>query len=276
MSNLGQFLATEPAIGEVTLHRYALNRCDKIPGSPGYPTVPHLLAPVASNGLMKGYAPYIALAHAHGVPFRVDEMGPVTCGGVAGISDSFASALWVIDAMFAIARSGTDGVNIQTSPFPGSPNQLFTFHNQPGQWAGSVRPEYYGLLMFADAAPPGSRLLQIAASPGPQLRLWATRTPTGQINVVLINDSFGRSRTVRVQAPTSSGSAGLESLQAPSPYATNGVTLAGQSFDPSTATGVLSGARIIIPVKPSAGAYTVTLPAASAAMLTISAHHVPN
>ena len=35
-------------------------------------------------------------------------------------------------------------------------------------WRASVEPEYYGLMMFAQTAPPGSRLLTISPTEAPQ------------------------------------------------------------------------------------------------------------
>ena len=63
----------------------------------------------------------------------------------------------------------------------------------------------------------------------------------------------------------------LTRLTAPSPSATSGVTLGGQSFGAQTSTGRLAG-------RPDSGAggdaqggrYVVSLPAASAAMLVLS------
>ena len=41
-----------------------------------------------------------------------------------------------------------------------------------------MHPEYYGLLMFAQAFPPGARLLPVSAPAGP-VKVWATEAPTG-------------------------------------------------------------------------------------------------
>ena len=122
-----------------------------MPGSSDYPTLANLLSPLASRGLTQGLAPYVATAHEHGAAFRIDELNSVACGGKSGVSNTFASALWALDALFASARTGTDGVNIHT--FPGARYGLFTFRRMGSEWSASVRPEYYGLLMFAQAAP---------------------------------------------------------------------------------------------------------------------------
>jgi hypothetical protein len=270
LSSAGPFVGANSEVRDVTFHRYPLNRCNSVRGAPTYPTVPNLLAPLATNGLLQGAASAVESAHRLGRSFRVDEVSSVTCGGTRGVSNTFASALWAVNAMFHIAASGVDGVNVQSSPFPGAPNQLFTFSHRGGQWLGSVGPEYYGLLRFARAAPPGSHLLGVSGGGG-AVNTWATLTPTGQINLVAVNSSLVRSATIRVTAPAHSGPAGLELLQAASAYATSGVTLGGQSFGATTATGVLAAPVATPAVLPSHGRYGLTLPAASAAMLTIPA-----
>ena len=43
-------------------------------------------------------------------------MNAVSCGGVRGVSDTFASALWALDTLFEFSRVGVDGVNFHTVP----------------------------------------------------------------------------------------------------------------------------------------------------------------
>jgi hypothetical protein len=220
-------------------------------------------------GLMQDVPSYAALAHAHGLPFRVDEMNAITCAGTRGVSNSAASALWALNAMFTLAHAGVDGVNVHS--WHHSYGELFDFHRGPHRWVGVVRPEYYGLLMFAQAAPPGSRLLAVGQSNTGQVQTWALRAPDGSTRVVLINDSLSDARSVLVHPPVAIRRAGLERLQAPSAYARSGVTLGGQSFGTRTTTGRLTGSPHLTPVRPSSGGYQVTVPAASAALLTIPA-----
>jgi hypothetical protein len=266
MRHLDQFLAAEPRVGIVTVHRYPLQRCFVTPASPAYPTIAHLLDPAASRGLAAGVAPYAALAHARGARLRVDEMNSVACGGARGVSDTFASALWALDSLFAMARAGVDGVNIHT--FPGARYAPFSFSRAGGSWQAFVAPEYYGLLLFAQAAPAGSRLLAIANPAAGRIRAWATRAPDGRIRVVLINNS-SRARIVGVRIPAATGTATLERLQAPRLDASGGVTLGRQGFGPRTRTGLLPGSPQTATVPPSKAGYVIRLPAASAAMLTL-------
>jgi hypothetical protein len=184
------------------------------------------------------------------------------------VSDTFASALWSFDALFQMARVGIDGVNFHSRP--GSSGELFTFVRSHRAWHATVSPEYYGLMMFAQAAPPQSRLLRVAGSPGGPLRVWATRGPDGHLRVMLINTSTSDVREISLRIPAATGTGTLERLQAPNAHSTRRVTLGEQSFGSATATGALAGRARIESVAPTAHAYAIKLPAASAALLTVA------
>jgi hypothetical protein len=267
MHQLPAFLAAEPRVGVVTLHRYPLQRCYTPKRSPQYPTIAHLLAPSSSAGLANSVARYARLAHAHHVPLRIDEMNSVSCAGKRGVSDVFASALWWLDALFGMARVGVDGINLHT--FPGGIYQPFTFKRVHGRWQAFVEPEYYGLMMFAQAAPPGSRLLRLSGGTK-SLRVWATRAPDGRIRVVVINDSPSQTEQLAIKAPSGAGSATLERLEAPGLGAHHHVTLGGQSFGTNTTTGLLAGPQRVEWIAPIGRDYVVTVAPATAALLTIA------
>jgi hypothetical protein len=262
---LPEFLAAEPRVRVVTLHRYPLQNFVS-PASPVYPSVSNLLSDAASRGLADSIAPYVRVAHTRHLPLRIDEMNTVSAGQAPGVADSFASALWIVDALFNMARVGVDGVNIHT--FPGATYELFHFWRKQGIWQGFVSPEYYGMLLFAQAAPRGSRLLTSFTATGDAVKAWATYTPDLTIRVVLIND-HPYPQTVVLAAAGHTAPATLERLLAPSIHSVQGVTLDGQTFGPQTATGVLTGEPTDVAVSPANRRYLVTLPATSAAMLTI-------
>jgi hypothetical protein len=265
-SSLGELIAAEPQLRLVTVHRYPQQACFFPPGPRSYPTIKQVLSSSDSRGLAQSVVPLVGVAHAHHLPLRIDEMGTIACGAARGVSGTFATALWALDALFSDVQVGVDGVNIHT--YPGFNTQPFTFSHVNSKWQAVVEPQYYGLLMFAQAAPAGSRLLQLSGTSG-TIRAWATRAPDGRIRVLLINDDTTRSQSLSTRVPAAQGAATLERLTAPSVHATQGVTLAGQSFGPQTDTGLLTGPRRTILLAPVAGAYTVRLPAASAAMLTL-------
>jgi hypothetical protein len=131
---------------------------------------------------------------------------------------------------------------------------------------------YYGLLTFARAAPPGSRLLPASYRAPNTLRIWSTRAPDGTIRTVLINDSRRRTATVAVRAPGAAQHATGILLRAPRAGSKSGVTLGGQSFGSATSTGTLTGAPRPFAVHAVQGRLVVRLPRASATLLTVDRH----
>jgi hypothetical protein len=263
---LGQFIAAEPGLEVVTLHAYPLQLCFISRSSPRYPTIAHLLAPAASTGFANRLASYLAIAHAHRLPLRIDELNSVTCGGDAAVSNTFAAALWAVDVLFELTRVGVDGVNVHT--FPGAGYELFRISHANGRWRAVVSPEYYGLLMFAQAAPPGARLLRIDGAGNGPLKSWATRAPDGTIRVVLINKG-SRASLALVRLPGASSKATLARLTGPAVSATSGVSLGGQSFGHTTESGLLAGPVHTSTETPTGGRYLIKLPPSSAALLSI-------
>jgi hypothetical protein len=267
MGGLGRFISAEPKLKLVTYHRYALRACVTNPADPGFPSIPNLLADSASAGLAAPLAGYAKTAHQHGLPFRVAEMNSASCQGAKGVSDTFASALWSLDTMFNFAAAGVDGVNVHM--LPGSNYELFTVSKSAsGAFQAFVHPEYYGLLMFAQAFPPGARLLNVTAPAGP-VKVWATEGSDGTVRVTLINKDPAAEHDVTLGVAGESDPGALETLTAPSVASTSGVAIGGQTFGDQTTTGTLPGPPATTPVVPAAGAYTVPVPAGSAAMLTI-------
>jgi hypothetical protein len=276
IAGLGQLLAANPRLRLATFHAYALDPrgeafrghdCSTAIGEPAHPSVTALLNSYATQTLVHGALPYIAIAHSHGIPFRIDEMNAITCAGARGVSNTSAAALWVLDELFQLVRAGVNGVNIHT--WRGSAGKLFDMHYRHGRWVGTVQPEYYGMLMFVKAAPPGSRLLSTGRPDAGPLRSWAVLAPDHSIRVVLVNDSLHHARWVLVRPPHGGTHAQIERLTAPSAYAHKGVTLGGQSFGAQTATGRLTGPRTVAMMRPASDGYTVWVPPASAVMLTI-------
>jgi hypothetical protein len=270
MRGLSHFAARAPRLSLVTYHRYPLRACTTNPSDPSFPSIPHLLSDAASAGLAAPLATYARAAHAHHRAFRVAEMNSASCEGAPGVSDTFASALWALDTMFDFARAGIDGVNVHM--LPGSAYELFsTSHTSTGAWQAFVHPEYYGLALFAQAFPPGARLLPVSgAGSGSTVKVWATQAPDGTIRLTLINKDTASEHDVALTLPAGTTASGSEeALQAPSAAATDDVTVGGESFGDETTTGRLPGPPQTTAVAPSGSTYTVSLPAASAALVTI-------
>jgi hypothetical protein len=247
------------------VHTYPVLKCETDPSSPKYPSVAHLLALSASRDLLDGLLPYIGQARRDHVHFVDDEMGADSCGGNAGVSNTMASALWVMDALFAMDRAGVDGVDLHT--LPGSVNGMFDLRDSHGHWRARVHPVYLGALMFAQAAPAGSRLLPVTGGDQDSLRTWATIAPDHRVRVLLIDVGDPTVATVHAPAGYRSMPATVERLRAPGPASTGDVRLGGHRFS-RTSTGIprLRPAH----VRPRRGGYRIPMGAASAALVTLS------
>jgi hypothetical protein len=266
LSAVPALLAAEPRLRMVTVHRYPIQGCLRNPSSAFYPSIPNLLSDRSSVGMAASLAPYVALAHAHGLQFRVDELNSAAlagCLGRPGISSSFASALWMLNTLFNLASVGVDGVNIHS--LPGAAYEVFTFGRGPAGWQAFVHPDYYGMLMFAQAFPPGAQLMPVQMAAGP-VKVWATHAADGHTRVTLINQD-SRPHPVELQLPSAGGPGSLEWLRAPSVSATTGVTLGGQTFGAETSTGSLPAPQLQ-PASQLLGWYSIQLPPYSAALLT--------
>ena len=104
--------------------------------------------------MAQSVAPLVRLARSAGLPVRLTEINSVTCGGLAGVSDTFATALWAPDALFELAQAGVQAVNLHARVY--TYNEPFTFDSH-GLLA---RPLLYGLILFVRTLGPGARLLQ--------------------------------------------------------------------------------------------------------------------
>jgi hypothetical protein len=270
LEGAGAYLSANPRVRLATFHRYPLHRCFTARDSPEFPSIANLLAPSAATVPATSLAGAVAAAHAHGIPLRADELNSVSCGGARGVSDTFASALWVLDALFNMARVGVDGVNVHT--FHNAIYEPFAVSERAGRWTAQVRPMYYGLLLFAQAAPPGARLLSTVYRAPATLRVWATRARGGRVRVVLINDSRRRSVSVAVRPPGGAlrerDATGIH-LRAPHADAKAGVSIGGQSFGPTTSTGTLSGSARVFTLRAVRGRYLVRLPPATATLVEV-------
>ncbi len=256
LPNLSTFLSQESDVSIISQHYY---------GGTGTGNASDYLlqdAP-AANGA-RWMAASVATAHKAGMVFRIGEMNSIAGGGQPGVSDIFASALWATDTMFEFASVGVDGVNFHGVS---STYSLFTFDPSRKYTLQSVRPVYYGALLFQQATANGARLLPVSLSTKANLKVWATVDSKGVVRVTLINKDKTAEGDVTISVP-GFGAATLTRLIASSYKATKGVTLGGQTFDGSV-DGAIHGNSSEESVTPAGGVYSVTLAPTSAALLTI-------
>jgi hypothetical protein len=245
-------------------HTYPLRTCGAIRRRPPGLLVARLLSNRRSVARTRELA---AVARSRGVPLRLSEANTTICGGVKGVSDTFATALWAVDALFGYLHAGAQGVNLHT--WNGAFYAPFEFRHWGGRTVVRVRPLFYGMLLFARATAHRAQLLPTYPRRRRGVRIWATRNVGGTVRVVLSNTSKRLTRRARVALPGVPGSGSLERLMAPDLLAKTGIRLAGKTFAPVTSAPVLRGRHSEAKLQPRAGRFLFWLPPTSAAMLTV-------
>lgn len=165
-------------------------------------------------------------AKAIGIPFRMAECNSFYNGGASGVSDSYASSLWVIDYLFDCALGGASGVNLHG----GGNGSGYTPIADSGGAVVEVRPEYYGIVLFTLAGQGTLYTTQISAG-SLNVTAYAVKTTNG-LNVVVVNKDSTNSLNLTTQLPQSATSATLLEMTqlssgaaGPSLAATSGVTV---------------------------------------------------
>ena len=167
-------------VGALSGHLYALPRCGG-----RAPPASWMLTTKASRGRAASLAPLVALGRRYGLPVRVTELNSAACGGRPGLSDTFVSALWLTDTLFALLREGVDQADVHTWT-----HARYASFDVAGTRA-RARPSLDAMLAFARAAPPGSRLIAVGGKLG-ALRAWATSDARGTARIALIAPSAVR------------------------------------------------------------------------------------
>lgn len=261
---LGEAIYQRPAL--LTGHHYPLS-CNEQPP----PSIPHLLSPEIRQLEETSLRRYLLVADESEVPFRMDETNTVSCGGVAGVSDTFASALWALSFMTKAMSMGVAGIN-----FEGNPNDCAGYTplcapTPQAAAAGELRaqPEWYALLLARALI--GERPVQqtVLSPEHANVVVSSFLAPSGALRFVIVDDDAPGDRDAAVALHVGPGFRGgsILSLTAPSPEALSGVRLGGQAVGGDGQW--VAPARL--PHAPDErGVITVEVPPSSAALVTVS------
>jgi hypothetical protein len=264
-SDLNSFVNGEaPYLTYASQHWYTQNGCS------GTPTVAAELSAASAKPTDTNYAAYVSNAHTAGTTLRISEMNDIDCGGTSGISNTFAAALWMSDAMFNLASVGTDGVNIF------SDEGIYDLMDFPSLSACTinvtsgcnVNPNYYGFQLFQEATQNSAKFLPVSTTTSANVSVWATIDAAGIIRIAVLNKDQTNSGTVAITL-AGYGNASLKTLTAASVTATMGVSYGGQTLDGST-DGTMQGTLSTTTVAPTSGVYIFAVAPTSAALLTVA------
>ena len=241
-----------------TSHLYALSGGSTNPTSANFPSIANLLLPGTMAKDVTMVDEHLAAAKAAGMRYRLAECNSVSNGGRAGVSDTFVSALWATDFLFSVAEHGADGINFHCNLKPGSYSPL-SWSKAEGSYV--VHPLYYAMLAFKEAGQ--GRILPTTVRCAANVTAHATLGADGKVRVLLTNKDLAKA--VIVHLATGRGKGSVVRLLAPSADAKNGTTFAGSA----TGTDGKWTAKTSEPISSSGTDLTVTLPAGTAAVVTL-------
>lgn len=163
-----------------------------------------------------------AVRQATGLRFRLTETNSCWGIGKRGVSNVFGSALWAGDLMFQEASWGSLGINFHSGGYAWYTPVAGT------REAGFVaRPEYYGMLMFAQAG--AGRMVSAkltGAEAAPLLTAYAVRGENGHLRVALFNKNLDKDVVVSISGSQGAGATAMR-LEAPLADDAADVTFAG-------------------------------------------------
>jgi len=257
-------LAQRPAL--LTGHHYPLG-CAQTPA----PSIEALLSADTREREERSLATYMSVARLRGIPLRIDEANSVSCGGVPGISDTFASTLWATGYITQAMAAGAAGINLEGAPASCSGYSPLCAPDPAALAHGTLQaqPEWYALL--ASRRLVGERPLPttIAGESPPDLVAASFLAGDHSLNVVLVDDEPPGSDPLALQLNVGPhmGAARVVRLTAPAPGASAGVLLGGRPVAPDGSWAAREAAE---GVASPAGVVALTMAPSSAAVLTVS------
>lgn len=263
-------LSVQPSVKSWSVHAYPLQTCDRdIRRRGGVRYIPKILAPNAYNSIVDRVRHLVAVAAAHGATVQVSEMNSAICGGLRGVSDTMAAALWGTDILFGLAEAGVRSTHFHT--WTGSLYGPVEVRQNNGVSEAKVRPLFYGMMLFNRATPPGSQLVPVGPNAGgARLKTWGTVAPDGVRRFVVINKDpkIGRKLVLTLPAKMAK-TAAVERLLSPTLKSENNVTFGGRGWGGWTSDGKPKGKRKIERVDAASGTIRLTVPRGSAALVTV-------
>lgn len=257
-----------PDLKLVSVHNYPTTTCGQ-----HNVTVADLLSPQLMERFNALSKKLVAVAHGHNLPVALAETNSASCGGMAGVSDAFASTVWGLNYMFNIASDGYVGIDFHFSYRTGgsayNPIQTFgwgTGHDRE-HYRNVAEPLYYAMYAFERHAS-GEHFLPASIETKSNITAFATTAcPNCEVHVFVIDEDESAAGQVSVHFSGAKGRASLVLLQAPSLGSmADSVQYGGQQFDTHGHIGAPHTTNIS---RGAEGDYTFTLPKAAAAVLSI-------
>jgi hypothetical protein len=222
------------------------------------------------------YRSLVAAIQPAGLSYRLEETNNFFNGGAAGVSNAFASALWGLDYMCWWASHGALGLNFHTGDRVAAgeattPCKYAVFVTTLSGY--SVHPLGYAIKAFGLGFRGRIAPVRVEANADEiNLTAYGTMSSGGILSITLVNKEHGpggRDAGVTLVPNESFAKGEVIYLAAPNGdvAATSGITLGGTEIKDD---GTWEANRIQLPGPSEAGEFTVTVPAASAAIVRLA------
>ena len=233
-----------------------------------------ILSPAMAGHYAKFAANFVPAVLSNGLAYRFEEANSFYDGGALDVSDTFAAALWALDYQWWWASHGMSGINFHTGDKVAARDM-----NKPCRYAAfwtsdkgyNVHPIGYGIKAFNLGGHGHLLPLTITNADDINLTAYAVRAEDKNVFVTLINqehDAGARAANVNLDTTEKFMRGQIIFLTAPKgDIATKtGVTIGGSEIkDDGSWNGKWKK------LKPgNDGQFTVTIPAASAAVIKLS------
>ncbi len=256
-----EVLSQTPAL--LTGHHYPLGCSQK-------PTIQRLLEPAMRGREARSLETYLSVARPPGIPLRIDEANSVSCGGVSGVSDTFASALWATGYVAQAMAAGTDGLNLHGHPASCSGYSPVCGPDPAALAAGRLRaqPDWYALLLTRTLIGYRPVPTTVTSAGTPDLAAAGFSGAKHTLKLLLSDDDPPGSPPLALSVGVGAGfgAARVLRLSAASPAATDGVRLGGRAVAAGGSFAEPAGE----PAPVRSGVLTLRLAPSSAALVTVT------
>ncbi len=162
---------------------------------PAVGTAEQLLSPATVTSQRNAVTPNLTAAKAQGLPFRIDETNSAFGGGVEGVSETYASALWAFDYTMQMASLGANGINLHGglgvcgAPLFNGKFQRYTpicAANTADEQAKVYKamPEFYGIYLTSRMGP--GRFLPVTLTTDRNVTAYAVKGDDGRTRIAVI------------------------------------------------------------------------------------------
>jgi hypothetical protein len=212
------------------------------------------------TNLQKALQPLEATSAAVGVPYRMAETNSFYNGGAPNVSDSYASALWVLDHLFTIAQGGSVGVNLHGG---GNGSGYTPIADNDGVVV-EARPEFYGLLLFSLAGQ-GALLTTTIDAGSLNTSAYTIQNSPSQLSLIIVNKDDTQNLQFTATCPSAVEAASLQIMTGPALASTTGVLIQGSpinddgSFTPQSSYGLTVSTDTVSGYVPAASAALIKI-----------------